>query len=179
MTRYIALLRAVNVGGTGKLSMKTLSDLCIELGLENVRTYIQSGNIVFDSNLAETAIRRALEEALADKLEIKTEVVLRTAKELKAVLDANPFSTSKLSGVGVFFQTSPINDRLFHPSSTEEIRMGEREVYIHFKAGMASSKLKLPTRMWNHAQYEHGFKSCKHGWGILNLVLFPQRLLSW
>jgi len=146
--RYIALLRAVNVGGTGKLAMRDLSELCVELGLENVRTYIQSGNIVFESGIPEALIRKNLEEALIHRFGIKTEVILRTSEELKAVLDANPFPTIRPSKVGVFFQSSPIVERrLFdNPSVTEEIRMRDREVYIHFPMGMGVSKLRLPAK---------------------------------
>jgi uncharacterized protein (DUF1697 family) len=56
MTRYIALLRAVNVGGTGKLPMAELRSMCESVGFTNVRTYIASGNVVFDSKLAEASV---------------------------------------------------------------------------------------------------------------------------
>jgi len=148
MTGYVALLRAVNVGGTGRLTMKALSELCVELGFRNVRTYIQSGNVIFESNLPETAIRKSFEEALMGKLGLKTEVILRTAEELEAVLNENPFPRVEAFKVGVFFQSNPMDDGHFfdNPSGTEEIRMGRREVYIHFPMGMGLSKLRLPTR---------------------------------
>ncbi len=64
MTGYVALLRAVNVGGTGKLPMGTLTKLCEKAGLADVRTYIASGNVVFRSNQTEPEIRLALEDQL-------------------------------------------------------------------------------------------------------------------
>ncbi len=64
MSAYVALLRAVNVGGTGKLAMTTLTDLCEAAGLSQVRTYIASGNVVFRSDRAEDQIRSALEDRL-------------------------------------------------------------------------------------------------------------------
>jgi len=136
----------VNVGGTGRLSMKALSEFCVELGLENVRTYIQSGNVIFESDLPETEIRKNLEEALMNKPGLKTEAILRTAEELEAVLAANPFSTAEASKAGVFFQSNSIIDRkLFdNPPTKEVIRMRRREVYIHFPMGMGASKLRLP-----------------------------------
>ena len=66
MTRYVALLRAVNVGGTGKLPMTELRAMCEAAGFANVRTYIASGNVVFDAGLAEAAVKVRLEAALAD-----------------------------------------------------------------------------------------------------------------
>ena len=61
MTHYVALLRAVNVGGTGKLPMAELRAMCESLGFANVRTYIASGNVVFSSKLSETAVKKKLE----------------------------------------------------------------------------------------------------------------------
>ena len=65
MTAYVALLRAVNVGGTGKLPMADLKRIADELGFENAKTYIASGNLLFASKLGEAAVRSKLEAALA------------------------------------------------------------------------------------------------------------------
>ena len=64
MNCFIALLRAVNVGGTGKLPMRDLKDICGELGFGRVRTYVASGNVVFTSRKSEGAIKTALEARL-------------------------------------------------------------------------------------------------------------------
>ena len=64
MTTYIALLRGINVGGTGKLAMADLVRICTDLGYTGVRTYIQSGNVMFESLDAEPAVQAALEQAL-------------------------------------------------------------------------------------------------------------------
>ena len=64
MKTYVALLRAVNVGGTGKLPMSTLKQMCEEVGLKQVRTYIASGNVVFRSDTEEAEIKSALEGRL-------------------------------------------------------------------------------------------------------------------
>ena len=147
MTVYIALLRAVNVGGTGKLPMKDLAALCTELGLQNVRTYIQSGNAVFESGLTEEAVRTRLEKALTERLGKRAGVVLRTASELRSVLQANPFPHAEPARVGVFFQSDPVKkgllDEVVAPGG-EEVRLGQREIYVHFPNGMGRSKLKLP-----------------------------------
>ncbi len=146
MTVFIALLRAVNVGGTGKLPMKELSALCIRLGFHNVRTYIQSGNVIFESQLTEKSIRTRLEEVLTRKLGKRADVVLRTASELKSVLDANPFPNADPRKVGVYFQSDPVDKSRLAEVKTptgEEVRLGKREFYIHFPNGMGRSKLKL------------------------------------
>jgi uncharacterized protein (DUF1697 family) len=94
MTNYVALLRAVNVGGTGKLPMAELRAMCQSLGFANVRTYIASGNVVFSSKLSETAVKKKLERALETYAGKPVGVVIRTAAELAAVLDANPFKSA-------------------------------------------------------------------------------------
>ena len=68
MPTHIALLRAINVGGTGKLPMTELRALCEELGFANVRTYIQSGNVVFESRLSQARAKAALEAALEARM---------------------------------------------------------------------------------------------------------------
>ena len=148
MTVVIALLRAVNVGGTGKLSMQGLATLCTKLGFKNPRTYIQSGNVLFESPLAEKAIRAKLEEGLTRMLGKPANVVLRTAAELEAVLKANPFPNAEPARVGVYFQADPVHkSQLLQTKGPdgEDVRLGKREFYIYFPNGMGRSKLKLPT----------------------------------
>ncbi|HUZ65645.1 MAG TPA: DUF1697 domain-containing protein, partial [Acetobacteraceae bacterium] len=82
MSVFIALLRAINVGGTGMLPMKALAALCADLGFGKVRTYIQSGNVVFESSLSEDGVQAGLEQALAEKMGKRIDVVVRTAREL-------------------------------------------------------------------------------------------------
>ena len=147
MTVYVALLRAINVGGSGKLPMTDLAALCTGVGFTKVRTYIQSGNVVFESRKAEAAVRKALEEALSEELGKPADVAVRTAAEMAALLAANPFAKAPPAKVGVAF----LNRRLGKTAlevvtipGKEEVVLGAREVYIHFPDGMGRSKLKLP-----------------------------------
>jgi len=147
MTVFVALLRAVNVGGTGMLPMKELRDLCAELGLQDVRTYIQSGNVVFESRLAEQALMQTLEPAVSAKLGKPAGVVIRTAAELRSALDANPFPSAKPAQVGVVFlpQSPPHGVLTGLPiPGREELRLIGREIFIHYPDGLGRSKLKLP-----------------------------------
>lgn len=91
MTVYVALLRAVNVGGTGKLPMAELKAMCEEVGFEDVRTYIASGNVVFRSKKAAGSLKAALEKRLAVYAGKPVGVLLRTAAEMAEVGEANPF----------------------------------------------------------------------------------------
>jgi uncharacterized protein (DUF1697 family) len=146
MTNYVALLRAVNVGGTGKLPMAELRAMCESLGCANVRTYIASGNVVFSSKLSEAAVKKKLERALEKYAGKPVGVLIRTASELAAVLDANPFkSAAPNRTVAIFLDAPPPADTLSDVSGqqTEEIARGVREIYVHYVNGIAKSKLKI------------------------------------
>jgi uncharacterized protein (DUF1697 family) len=147
MTTYIALLRAVNVGGTGKLPMKDLSALCARLGFENVRTYIQSGHVVFQSALSEEKVRTRLEQALTAKLGKPADAMLRTAEELHAILQANPFHDEPPNKVAVMFLSGALPksalSEVVAPGG-EQFRPCKREIYVYFPNGMGQSKFKLP-----------------------------------
>src|SRR5262249_11176307 len=91
MASFIALLRAVNVGGTGKLPMSELKAMCEELGFAEVRTYIASGNVVFASRKSEAAVKAALEKRLEAYAGKPVGVLVRTAEEMVQVLADNPF----------------------------------------------------------------------------------------
>jgi uncharacterized protein (DUF1697 family) len=147
MAVFIALLRAINVGGTGMLSMKELSAMCSDLGFEKVRTYIQSGNVIFESSLSEKAVRATLEEALAKRMGKKVDVAVRTPPELCAILKDNPFSDAPPAKVAVFFLSSQAPRALLASvvaPGGEQVRLGKREIYVYYPDGMGRSKLKLP-----------------------------------
>ncbi|MEC5404134.1 DUF1697 domain-containing protein [Paraburkholderia sp. MPAMCS5] len=147
MIRYIALLRAVNVGGTGKLSMAELRAMCESVGFTHVRTYIASGNVVFDSKLAEASVKHKLEQCLEAYAGKPVGVAVRTGAQLADVLAANPFkSAAPNRTVAIFLDALPPADALAHASGQreEEMALGTREIYVHYNDGMADSKLRIP-----------------------------------
>ncbi|MGN6319125.1 DUF1697 domain-containing protein [Trinickia sp.] len=146
MTTYIALLRAVNVGGTGKLPMAELRAMCESIGFAKVRTYIASGNVVFESKLSESSVKTKLERCLETYAGKQVGVLIRTGEELAAVLAGNPFqSAAPNRTVAIFLDAPPPADALAGVSGqeTEEIALGKREIYVHYGNGMAKSKLKI------------------------------------
>ena len=147
MTVYVALLRAVNVGGTGKLAMSDLKAMCEASGFAKVRTYIASGNVVFESAKSAAAVKAALEKRLAAYADKTVDVVVRSAAEMAAVLKGNPFPKAPGNRVvAIFLDEAPARDALKFASGVkdEEMRLGRREIYVHYGDGMASSKLKIP-----------------------------------
>ena len=147
MASYIALLRAVNVGGTGKLLMQDLSAMCEAAGFRCVQTYIASGNVVFESKLGETAIRKELERRLLAHAGKPVGVAVRTAAEMAEVLARNPFPTAPGNrSIAIFLDAAPPDTALESVSGRvdEEVAIGRREIYVLYGANMARSKLKIP-----------------------------------
>ena len=93
MTRYVALLRGINVGGNKRIAMADLQSLCEGLGFEHVRTLLQSGNVVLDSRLSARTVESRLSEAIEQQLGMEVRVVVRTAAELAAVVEHDPYSS--------------------------------------------------------------------------------------
>lgn len=147
MNSFIALLRAVNVGGTGKLPMVELKAICEGIAFKNVRTYIASGNVVFQSNKSAAQVKALLESALKNHTGKSVGVVVRAAAEMAAVLAANPFPQGAPNRVlAIFLDEAPPADTLAQVSGQdgEILALGVREIYVHYGEGMASSKLKIP-----------------------------------
>lgn len=147
MTKYVALLRAVNVGGTGKLSMADLKAMCREAGFDHVETYIASGNVVFDAKDSPAKVKSALEAKLLAYAGKPAGILVRTASEMKAVLEGNPFPKHPPNfTVVIFLDEPPPPDALDHAvgGTDEEMRLGAREIYVRYGAGMGRSKLKIP-----------------------------------
>jgi uncharacterized protein (DUF1697 family) len=143
---YIALLRAVNVGGTGKLPMTELKSMCEAAGCLAVRTYIASGNVVFQSTKTEAQVKNALEAALAKYAGKPVGVMVRTAAEMNAVLAANPFAQMPTNRtVAIFLDAPPAGDALNTLSNQvhEELRLGLREIYVYYPDGQGESRLKI------------------------------------
>jgi uncharacterized protein (DUF1697 family) len=147
VTIYIALLRAVNVGGTGKLSMAALRALCRDAGFAGVETYIASGNVVFESKASASRVKSELEQRLPPLLGKSASVAIRTASEMRAVLEANPFPRAAPDLTYAFFlEKRPPADKLDHVAggASEEIGLGAREIFVHYPHGMGRSKLRIP-----------------------------------
>jgi uncharacterized protein (DUF1697 family) len=139
MMRYIALLRGVNVGGHGVVKMDRLRELFAELGLANVRTYIQSGNVFFDTEETDRAALVArIEKHLRAALGYNVLVFLRTVAELEAVVASDAFT--HLSGAGdmrlcVMFLAEPLPSALAIPyrspkGDVEVVRATASEAYV-------------------------------------------------
>ena len=147
MPTYIALLRAVNVGGTGKLPMSELTEMCQRIGGERVRTYIASGNVVFSSRKSSSAIKKALEKELATYAGKPVGVLIRTPEEMSQVLANNPFPNAAKNHTVAIFLDEPATPAMLTAitgQDEEQVALGVQEIYVSYGAGMGQSKLKIP-----------------------------------
>jgi uncharacterized protein (DUF1697 family) len=150
MTAYVALLRAVNVGGTGALPMAALRAMGEGCGFANVRTFIASGNLLLESDLEEVAIKALLEARLAAHAGKPVEVFIRTGAELAAIIAANPFPDAHGSRHMVFFYgTPPLPDLInqCRDANGERLSLGKRELHVDYGDGIRFTKLKIPAKL--------------------------------
>jgi len=148
MTTYIALLRAVNVGGTGTLPMATLVELCSKAGFAGAQTYIASGNALFRSNESESDVRGALEAQLNAYAGKPVDVIIRTATEIADVLAANPFAQEPGNRVMALFVDGALPSHALDGATgrqNEEVRLGKRALFVFYPNGMAKTRLRLPS----------------------------------
>jgi len=152
MARLAVLLRAVNVGGTGKLAMADLKAALAGLGYEDPRTLGAAGSAVVTTRNSTAGVETALEAELKRRFGLTTEVFVRTHAELAAILKANPFrqmAKDKPAGLIVsFLKDEPpaagveaVRARIVGP---EEVAAGPRCIFIAFGEGMGRSKLTGP-----------------------------------
>ncbi len=169
MRAFVSLFRSINVGGHHKIRMDELKELHESLGFKDVYPYIQSGNVVFNSDEADLArLRRQIEDGFEKKFGFHVEVFVRTSAELRDIIEKNPFQSqqSKESKwiVVLFLATRPDataqEDLLKTYVGPEELFIVGKELYIYYINGIGRSKLshsfiekKLKTvgtaRNWN------------------------------
>jgi uncharacterized protein (DUF1697 family) len=149
VTGYVALLRGVNLVGNSTLKMSDLKSIADELGLDQVRTYIASGNLLFASNKPEEKLRKMLEKRLQAHMAKDVRVVLRTADELDAVVRANPFPDGRGNSVQAFFMNekppADLLDTVRNQAADERVAAGAREVYVAYgEKGIGRSRMRIP-----------------------------------
>ncbi|MBC7769944.1 MAG: DUF1697 domain-containing protein [Phycisphaerales bacterium] len=160
MPLQVALLRGVNLGKR-QVVMSELRALVEGAGYANVRTLIASGNLILDAKQKGAKLETALEKLMLDGLGLKTNVFVRNAEELDSIIVANPFNAFAQTNPNflvVSFMRAPVTDAEMDAMKKtaltgEEIRPGERCLYIKFPQGQGPSKLKTPkltsARNWN------------------------------
>ena len=173
MPIYVALLRGVNVG-QNLLKMERLRELCAEMRLKNVRTYVQSGNIVFEGEKTAEHWCQSLEKRLAGETRLPATVIVRTAAEIAKVLASNPFLNEK--GIDAtklhvtFLKQEPEKNAVEVlgklKAGADRFQWIEKEIYLHCPEGYGRTKLsntamekvlgvRATTRNWNTVNKLH------------------------
>jgi uncharacterized protein (DUF1697 family) len=149
MQSYVALLRGINVGGHNKVMMAELRALAAAIGLEEPRTLLQSGNLVFDAKPGSSAsYEKLLEEAATDRLGVTVDFIVRSAREWSAIVTKNPFPAEAKSEPGrvvvMAFRTklataavAELEDAIV---GDERIHAIDRQLYIFYPDGMGQSR---------------------------------------
>ena len=162
LTTYVALLRGVNVGGNNRLLMAELRAHFESMGYQRVRTFIQSGNVIFESS---TVVHSApLETAIADEFGIVTPVVLRTAQQIATAVRRNPFVDVERARLHLgFLRQAPLAGDVaqldLEPFAPDQALVVGSDVYLYLPSGMARNKLptyvdrrlksSMTVRNWN------------------------------
>jgi uncharacterized protein (DUF1697 family) len=167
MAVFIALLRAINVGGTGKLPMQELKATCEEAGLERVSTYIASGNVVFATDKPAPTVKALITRLMRDRFGLgKNHTLIRTPRGLAKVIAGNPFAAAAIERPNRlmvnFLDGRPpagFAEALSDYRGPERLRLDGEHLYIDYAQGIARSKLsgfldrelKVPAtaRNWN------------------------------
>src|SRR5437588_1829846 len=152
MTTCVSLFRGINVGGHQTIRMDELKELHESLGLRDVVTYIQSGNVVFTSDDADLAqLPRHIEDGFAKKFGFQVNVMVRTSAEFRELIENNPFQNQPMKEskwvVVMFLATRPERTALEDLQKTyggpEELCMIGQKLYIYYPNGIGRSKLTL------------------------------------
>ncbi len=150
MTAYAGMIRGVNVGGHNMLRMDDVRAVCASMSLNEARTYLQSGNVVFRSARKDAGrLARDIEEGLRKLAGVDVKVFLRTAAEMRAVIAGNPFPVGPKRDpshlVVMFLASEPAAEGkaavVKANAGPEEVHFAGRELYIYYSAGMGRSKL--------------------------------------
>jgi uncharacterized protein (DUF1697 family) len=144
--RFVALLRGVNVGGSGRMAMADLRACAEGAGFEDVATHIQSGNLLVRTSMRSAEkVARALEDAVEAGLGFRTAAMVRTAGQLTAALDERPFPDADPAALHIaFLREAPAAAKaraLVAPAGPDELEVIGREVHLHYPGGSGRSKI--------------------------------------
>jgi uncharacterized protein (DUF1697 family) len=155
MAICIALLRGINVGGKNKIKMADLKQMFESLGLSRVQTYIQSGNVLFESEADESSLRNRIEQGIEATFGISLVVVLRTAEEMKRILENCPYTAEQVAEAEAASQVESLYVALLPEAPSQEgierwsayqterdhYRFAGRDLYLLYSHSVRDSKL--------------------------------------
>jgi len=175
VTLYIALLRGINVGGRRTVKMEKLKSIMESLEFQNVKTYIQSGNVLFETEARDTnLLRQSIESKLDEELGFKIPAIVRTGAELEDVVKQNPFHSgteSENTNLHLTFLSSEPDEKALdrlasYKNDVDDFRVLNREVYLRCGTGYG-------TTMFSNNFFESMLKvlATTRNWKTVNKIL--------
>jgi uncharacterized protein (DUF1697 family) len=173
MARQIALLRGINLGSRNRIAMPELREALTDDGFVDVRTYVQSGNIVLETKLKRAKLEGRIEQLIAERFGLEVPVVARTRDELASVVDLNPLANvaQNPKRYQVAFLSAPLAPDVIKKLEAavippEQLAVEGREIYSWHAEGIARSKL------WNAvASKGLGVKTTARNWSTVKTLL--------
>lgn len=171
MTRFVALLRGINVGGNKKVSMEKLREMLTELGFTNVKTLLNSGNVVFDSlEIKEEVLIQKIEELFIKTFGFSSKIMIRTLAEIEALIKLDPFKKISVTPdvrLYITFFTNPLTSSLKLPYESEKkdfqiLDKTKREVISVLTVDAART-----TDTMNFIEKEFGKESTTRNWNTV------------
>ncbi|MCQ6560582.1 DUF1697 domain-containing protein [Paenibacillus mendelii] len=157
MTTYIALLRGINVGGKNKIKMADLREALGAVGLARVQTYIQSGNVLFESDEDEAVLRNRIEQMIEKEFGMPIKVMIRSSAELNKLVEVCPFSRKLIADAEAASESESLYVAMLleepqaekleklgaFSSQDEQFRVVGRDIYLLFHQSIRNSKLAV------------------------------------
>jgi uncharacterized protein (DUF1697 family) len=179
VSTHVALLRGINLGAKNRISMAELKSVLSAMGLEDVTTYLQSGNVVFRSSGATRRTAGAIERQIAKAFGLDVAVLLRTSAMLHKIAHGNPFLANESNPVKlhvVFLTDKPAAKAKAkldpERSPPDRFALRGREIYLHLPKGSARSKLTL-----DYFERQLGVRATARNWKtVTRLVELAERV---
>lgn len=173
--KYIALLRGINVGGKNKIKMVELKNMFESLNYKNVRTYIQSGNVIFDYDITDTIkLANSIENKINEMFGLLVKIIIRTDEEFRNIVKNNPFvneSNIELDKLHVIFMLDKLETDAelllsIKKEENEKYLINSREIYLYCPNGYGKTKL-------NNAMFEKKLNtvSTTRNWKTINNII--------
>lgn len=148
MPTFVALLRGINVGGRNRVPMKPLCAALEAAGLNQVRTYLQSGNMVFASRSAEGSLTTTMEDTIEATCHFRPAVVLRRAQRFRKIAGSHPYlaATDDWTKLQVGFLDGPpdqaaVRNLTLPDNAPEQFKVSDKEVYVYYPNGLARTRV--------------------------------------
>lgn len=174
MTTYISILRGINVGSSKRIKMEDLRNLYSRLNMQSVKTYIQSGNVVFNSDNSNSSLLKAkIEEEIRSSFGLDVKVIIRTKHEFKNLIKKCPFKEEDINHIYVTFLPENPSENLIKAinfddikNKTDKIFFNRKEIYIFLPGGYGRTKLNN-----NYFEKKLGMSATTRNWKTVNKLM--------